>query len=155
MFRTVSLSFSLIVLLMVGISFVALQLLAGRMSTAVIEVGDKKLYVQVAKSIGQQYTGLGNRDSLGSYGGMLFPHYPAERIGIVMRDMQFPIDIIWIRSGTIVDIAPNVPIEPGVPEHALHKYYPRADADLVLEAAAGFTAQYGVEIGDTVRVIEQ
>lgn len=150
-----TISFSLIVVLLIVGAFVALQFVRQQFPTAVIQVGEKKLYVQVADTIGRQHRGLGGREELLPYGGMVFPYFPARRVGIVMRDMEFPIDILWIRSGRVVDIAPNVQPEPGVPEAELQAYFPRTEADLILEAAAGFAETYEIKIGDPVTVIEE
>ena len=121
--------------------------------TAWIELGGKRLEVLVADTIGHQHIGLGKRDDLGVYGGMLFIHSEAKKYGIVMRDMRFPIDIVWLNNGEVIDIAPNVPTEPGVPESQLRVYYPRKSATAVLELPAGWTEKNRVKIGDVVRVI--
>lgn len=148
-------SFTAVVITALVVCFGFLNFWATKMPTAVIQIGEKKLYVQVAKTIGQRHTGLGGREQLLPYGGMVFPYSPPKRAGIVMRDMQFPIDIIWARAGTIVDIAPNVQTEPDATEVELTVYYPRTEADLVIEVVAGFTEQYGIQIGDQISVIEE
>lgn len=125
-----------------------------RPSEATVVLGGQELNVLVAKTRQQQYRGLGRRASLGEADGMLFPFGLPSRIGIVMRDMEFPIDIIWLRDGTIVDIAPSVPTEPGVSETNLRVYYPRVEANAVLEVPAGWVAAHGVKIGDTLERIE-
>jgi uncharacterized membrane protein (UPF0127 family) len=151
---SIRVSFGIILLIAFAISFVVLQLFTNRFPTAVIQIGEKKVYVQIANTIGRQYTGLGGREQLLPYGGMVFPYVPARRVAIVMRDMQFPIDIIWVRSGKVIDIAPNVQPEPNVPEERLTVYNPRLPADMVIELKAGFTEEYGVQIGDSVQVID-
>lgn len=148
-------TFGMIVLVACTISFIVLTLFSHRYRTAVIQIGEKKMYVQVATTIGQQHRGLGGRDDMLPYAGMVFPYHPPRRAAMVMRDMHFPIDIIWIRSGRVVDIAPEVAPEPGVPEDQLRIYYPRAEADMVVEVAAGFTTTYGIRIGDPVQVIDE
>lgn len=124
-------------------------------SSVFIEIKDKKLEVLVAKTYAQQYRGLGKRDNLGIYSGMIFPHATPSKLGIVMRDMRFPIDVVWINNGVIVDIAPNLPLEPGVLEKQLKVYYPRIPANVVLELPAGWTAENGVKIGDEVSVLDK
>lgn len=66
---------------------------------ATLEVGDSTLRVLVAKSMYQQYRGLGKRDTIEPYDGMIFPFLLYGRQAIVMRDMRFPLDIIWMRDG--------------------------------------------------------
>ncbi len=124
-----------------------------RWPTAWIELGGKRLEVLVADTIGHQHVGLGKRDDLGVYGGMLFIHSEAKKYGIVMRDMRFSIDIVWLNNGEVIDIAPNVPTEPGAPEAQLRVYYPRKPATAVLELPAGWMERTGVKIGEKVKVV--
>ena len=84
---------------------------------------------------------------------MIFLFPDDDRHGIVMRDMNFPIDIIWLYHGTIVDVAPNVQTE-NVGEEDLVVYYPRDNANVVLELPAGWAKQNDVKIGDALKVVE-
>ena len=68
-----------------------------------------------------------------------------------MRGMRFPIDIVWLSDGVVVDIAPSVPIEPGVPEADLRVYYPRLKANTVIELPAGWAEGHGLKIGDELK----
>ncbi|GEM_PF-324526 len=137
----------------VAISFVV-WMFQDKMDVVTLEVKDERLQVLVASTFQQQYRGLGGRESLGEYDGMLFPFGYEGRHAIVMRDMRFPIDIVWLRYNEVVDIAPMVPIEPDESEHALFRYTPRTDATTVLELEAGRASELGLRIGDTVRLIE-
>jgi uncharacterized protein len=109
---------------------------------------DIDLHVLVAKDSEHMYRGLGGRENLGEYDGMLFIYPDKNTYGIVMRDMMFPIDIVWLDTGEVVDIAPNVSIEPGVIEEDLKVYYPRKKANLILELPAGWVEEKGLKIGD-------
>lgn len=115
---------------------------------------DEKLNVLVAKTYYQQRKGLGGRESLAPYDGMLFLFsFPAKQ-GFVMRDMEFPIDIVWLKQGIVVDIAKNVQIEPGTSETVLKQYYPRVEATAVLELSAGWADNHQLRIGDALEVVE-
>ena len=122
-------------------------------SSVSLEINGKKIEVLLAKSYAQQYRGLGKRDNLGIYQGMLFVHSSSDKYGIVMRDMRFPIDIVWIQNGEVIDIAPNVPTEPGVSELNLTVYRPRKPANAILELPAGWTTENGVKIGYKITII--
>ncbi|MBP9760893.1 MAG: DUF192 domain-containing protein [Candidatus Magasanikbacteria bacterium] len=137
------------------ISLIGLKIWQYHWPEAHIAVGDTDMHVLIAKTPWHWQRGLGKRDDLQEFDGMLFLFGSERRHGIVMRDMQFPIDIIWLKGDTIVDIAPYVPLEPGVAEQDLRVYYPRTEANLVLETRAGFTAEEGIEIGDTLRVVRE
>lgn len=66
--------------------------------------------------------------------------------GFWMKDMLYDIDIAWVRNdGTIVHIEPNVPANsyPTI-------FRPDAPALYVIETQAGFLAEQGIIVGDTV-----
>lgn len=120
-------------------------------STAEISLKGQNLNVLVAKTIYQHTKGLGGRSTLAPYDGMLFLFQFSRKEGFVMRDMKFPIDIVWFDNGVVVDIAPNLPLD-NAPEEQLHRYYPRAKANVVLELPAGWALAHGLKIGDTLQV---
>ena len=109
------------------------------------------LELLVADTPARQTLGLGKRDSLAPYDGMIFILGVSDRYGFVMRGMRFPIDIVWLSDGVVVDIAPSVPIEPGVPEADLRVYYPRLKANTVIELPAGWAEGHGLKIGDELK----
>jgi uncharacterized membrane protein (UPF0127 family) len=123
--------------------------------TARVELAGQELQVLVAKSYYHQYRGLGKRGSLAPYDGMIFPYLLEDKHGIVMREMRFSIDIVWFKNGVVVDMAPNVPTEPGMPEAELMRYYPRTNTNLVLELPAGWVDDHGLKIGDRLTVVEE
>jgi len=147
--------FQKIFLLVFLLSAAGLWLWSWRWPTAVIELGGETLEVLVAKSPRHQYRGLGRRDTLSPYDGMLFVFTITHRVGIVMRDMRFPLDIIWLNKGEVVDIAPNVPLEPGRDASELTVYRPRLSANTVLELPAGWVEEHGLKIGDRLRVLKE
>ncbi len=121
---------------------------------AEIYLNGSKLKVLVADNEERKYNGLGGRDDLGAYDGMIFIYTEAGRLGVVMRAMRFPLDIIWLKNGEVVDIAPNILIEPGAPEESLRVYYPRVEANVFLELRAGWTVSHNLKIGDKLEVVE-
>lgn len=139
-----------LVLAVFFIAFIGLRLWQYHWPTAMIKLKGEPLSVLVAKTPKHWYKGLGGRKSLEPHDGMLFIFPEKRRAGIVMRDMEFPIDIIWLSGGTVVDVATNVPIEPEVPETDLRVYYPRTGANGVLELPAGSVEARGIIIGDKV-----
>ena len=79
---------------------------------------------------------------------MLFLFDGSSRQAMLMRDTLFPLDIIWLDRGIVVDMAPNVQTEIGRSEKQLTRYYPRAPANMVLEVPAGWLAEHSLKIGD-------
>ncbi|MFA5127528.1 MAG: DUF192 domain-containing protein [Patescibacteria group bacterium] len=111
-------------------------------------INEKEIKVLVANTSERWFKGLSGRDTLGEYGGMWFSFLSKDYYTMVMRDMKFPLDIIWLEDGIIVDMAPNVQPEAGTEEASLTKYRPRLPANEVLEMTAGAIEQYGLKIGD-------
>lgn len=131
-------------------AFFALQIFQLYWPTATLQVKDQVLDVQVAKNHRHIIKGLGGKNNLGAYDGMLFVYGGTKKHAMVMRDMNFPIDIIWLKNGVVVDIAAHVPTQPEAAESELIRYYPRTEANAVLEVSAGWTKQYGLKIGDSI-----
>src|SRR3989338_5896892 len=103
-----------------------------------IRVGGEEIRVLVADTKMHRIQGWSNRKDMGGYGGMLFVFPSADQHTMVMRDMLFPLDIIWFNGRTIVDMAPNLPPERGKSEAELTPYFARLPSTLVLELPAGF-----------------
>lgn len=138
------------------ISSVVLFFWNKKLDTIWIRLGDNAvLHVLVADTPQHRFKGLSDRKTLGDYDGMLFVFESPKRAGIVMRDMHFPLDIIWVGEDLkIVDIAKNVQLETGDKEEDLTVYYPRTEVPLVIEVPAGFVAKNGLQIGDRFSVVE-
>lgn len=119
---------------------------------AEIVLGGARLKVLVANNYKHWQKGLGGRSELKNYDGMLFLFPETTQHIMVMRDMRFPIDIVWINHGAVVDIAPNVAIEPNKTKAEFTPYLARKDSNMVLEAPAGFAQKIGLKIGDILEV---
>lgn len=117
---------------------------------AEIKVNGEVLKVLVATDYKHLVKGLSGRKDLGGYDGMLFVFNSETQHTMVMRDMKFPIDIVWIKKGQIVDIAPNAAVEPGKKEGEYFPYLARDASDRVLEVLAGTAKAKGWKIGDKV-----
>lgn len=136
-------------------AFIVLQVYRWYWPTVDLHTKDQILTVQIANTFDHQRKGLGGRSDMGKYDGMLFPFGVSAKHIIVMRDMEFPIDIVWLSEGEVVDIAPSVPIEPDATERTLTKYRPRAEANAVLELPAGWAKMHDLKIGDTVTQVSE
>lgn len=119
--------------------------------TKVVSLGDKKINVEIADTETKRQLGLGKRRSLPENQGMLFIFEKKQVfVNFWMKDMQFPIDIIWISNGKVIMIDKNVPIEPGVPDNKLTIYTTTQPIDYVLEVNSGFAQKNNINTGDLV-----
>lgn len=110
------------------------------------------LRVLIADTPLLRFKGLGGRKSLGEYDGMLFLFPESARHGIVMRDMLFSIDVVWLAEGQVIDFAQRLPLATNVFEDQMKAMFPRVDADMVLELPAGWTSEHGLKIGDELEI---
>lgn len=95
---------------------------------------------EVASSSADQATGLSFRTSLLPAHGMLFPFaYPGD-YGFWMKDMRFPIDMVWISSNKrVVSVTEDV-----LPSTYPTVFYPPVAISYVLELNAGAARTYGI-----------
>lgn len=140
----------IITLALVFVACVILRLWQFHYDTSYVELKGEELHVLIAKTPKQWHKGLGDRKNLGEYDGMLFLFPFSEKHGFVMRDMEFPLDIIWLSAGTVIDIAPNVPAKPQD-----RPYYPRLESNAVLELPAGWVTAHNLKIGDTLAPVKK
>lgn len=119
---------------------------------AEVRVNGHVLKVLVADNIKHWTKGLGGREDLSEYDGMLFLFPTVQQHVFVMRDMRFSIDIIWIKNGQVVDIAPEVPLDSVNNEADLTPYAARDASGSVLELKSGMAKYIGLKIGDRVEV---
>lgn len=142
--------FTFVILVLFAIGILYLKFREQILPVETIKVANQEIKVELAQNPFTWQKGLGDRSSLEELSGMLFIFPSAGPQGIWMKDMQFPIDIIWIDQGKIVDIAPNIKptlIDP------LPVYLPRLPARMVLEVNAGLSQKSGWKIGDSVGLL--
>lgn len=113
----------------------------------IVIIKDREIKVEIASTFKQQYRGLSGRESLCADCGMLFNFSEPEVQSFVMRDMKFPLDLIFIDQGVVKNIAAGLEPEGGKPEHI---YQSTGPADQVLEVNGGYCAQFGIRPGDQV-----
>lgn len=124
-------------------------------SETIIRVNNTDLQILVADTLAKQHEGWSNKPDMLGKDGMLFIFGYNTPHAMVMRDMQFPIDIVWVSdSGTITDMVIGAKPEPGVAEADLIVYQSRLPSAAVLELKAGLISQLGLSIGDTVVIKE-
>lgn len=112
------------------------------------QIGDKKINLLLAKSEKDRMKGLSGRNNLPEDQGMLFIFEKKGKYGFWMRDMKFPIDIIYIDNNTVVYLVENAPSGAQAPN--LTVYTPDSEANRVLELNAGGAKKYGIKKGTKI-----
>jgi len=140
-------------LLVVGVALVAVAttpsvLIVGYDTTTVEAVDgetDESLATvdaRLADDTLKRYVGLSSTDELADDEGMLFVHDDADEYAYVMRNMAFPIDILFVASdGTVTEIHEAEPESRPLTEY-------RGTGQYVLEVPRGWSDRNGVEPGD-------
>lgn len=121
--------------------------------SADIKIDHLQLRVEIADTEQSRETGLSYREKLEENTGMLFVFNNPTVAFFWMKDMKFPLDMIWIKYDKIVGINSNVPIpKPDTPLNQLPKYSPKEKVNYVLETNAGFVDKNNIRVGDSVEI---
>ncbi len=109
--------------------------------------------VDVADTVAEQTLGLGDTEILPADHGMLFIYPEADIYPFWMKEVEYPLDIIWIMDDTVVDITTNIPPEgAGTAYRDYAKYSPNTPVNMVLEVKAGVTEQENIAIGQHLTI---
>jgi uncharacterized membrane protein (UPF0127 family) len=101
----------------------------------------------VADTWPKQYTGLSDTEALDDGQGMLFVFDDEGDRSFVMRDMAFPLDMVFVAADGTITTIHHAPVES---DDDLTQYTGRAK--FVLEVPMGYTNETGVEVGDRIRI---
>ena len=113
-----------------------------------IIIGSTSAYASIADSLPELIKGLSDTPSLPDTVVKLFAFGSTGKHSIWMKDMNYPIDIIWLdESGKIVHIVENVS-----PDTYPESFAPPTPALYVIETNAGFVASSSLSMGDEVIV---
>jgi uncharacterized membrane protein (UPF0127 family) len=116
--------------------------------TVTLTAGDATIVAEVASTPDDQQKGLSGRLSLAEGRGMLFVYDKEGNPGIWMKDMNFPIDIVWANSdGIIVTVESEVS-----PATYPTSFHPTAPAAYVLELPAGYAKKHNIAKGGQIVV---
>jgi hypothetical protein len=111
------------------------------------------LTAELANTHASRELGLSGRHIMKDTDGMLFAFDVPGQYGFWMKDMEFPLDIIWINENGVV-----VSIERGLtPESYTNNkqvFMNQAEASYVLELNAGQAEKFGLYLGSKVRMTD-
>lgn len=135
-----------IILLCVAILFLIFE-----HKSSAITINHHSFIVDIAKTEQEKEIGLAKYISLPEDHGMYFPFDHADYYTFWMKNMQFPIDIIFLDHNRIVAIFPSV-ASPKKGQKDLPTYQTPSLSDAVLEINAGLSKKYNFRIGDSVQL---
>ncbi len=118
---------------------------------SLIKVGPASLGASILKTAGEHVRGLSNLESLDENRGALFV---LDKPGIYkfwMKDMNFPIDILWVSDDGIV----REWHEYIAPESYPQVFFSNRPVKYVLEVNAGWIDSKNINLGDRVEVKEE
>jgi len=140
-----------------GLIFIGLTLIIGlffwqeqsRLKNPVnfVTINGLNINVQMADTDYLRYQGLSGQKNICELCGMLFT-FPQEQVEtMVMRNMNFPLDIIYIDNNKIIKIDANL-----LPEGAnpIYTYSSELPVNYILEVNSGVTDKYNINVGDEV-----
>lgn len=108
------------------------------------------LEVEVADTQPSRELGLSGRKSMQDDEGLLFVFDEPGRYGFWMKDMQFPLDIVWInQNGVIVSIERDLS-----PDTYPKTYMNQSEALYVLEMNKGLAERFGLYLGSKIKIVE-
>lgn len=111
---------------------------------AMLDIGGRRIKLEVVRSPWLLQRGLSGRDDLARDSGMLFVMPTRDIHAFWMKDMRFALDIIWLDDGQVVETAT-------LPAPTSTSFIPRHDpthpAERVLELKAGQAQELGLKQG--------
>lgn len=115
----------------------------GELPTAELAAGTTTVTAELATTDTERAQGLSGRAGLAQGRGMLFVFQQNGDWGFWMKDMRFPIDIVFINElGIVMSADASVS-----PDSYPQVFYPPNPARFVLELPAGFAAAHGIGPG--------
>lgn len=144
-----------------------------------VKINDNVLNLRLADTDDHQYEGWGNKKDMGKYDGMAFVFLNSGQHTMVMRDMNFPLDIVWLKDLSdnsvacslnsfsirhlitgikhgcvleVVDIAPKAAPQSGSNIADLVPYIARGASTMVFELPSGWADIHNLKVGDKVYI---
>lgn len=141
--EVVSWLFVALTLILVGFS-AAYVLLPQLQPKTTVHLGDGVFTARIASKQEDRIKGLSDTDSLPVDEGLLMVYDDEGRWGIWMKDMHYPIDIVWLDvNKKVVHIVKNAP-----PDSYPQTYVPKENAKYILELNAGTVDNKAIQVGD-------
>lgn len=113
-------------------------------------LGGETLKLEIADTEVLREQGLSGHKPLGANEGMLFIFPNDDQHQFWMKDMLFPIDIVWFDSEyRIIDVR-----ERADPNSYPEIFTPKSNARYVIELPAGFFEKYHLKVGNILEILK-
>ncbi len=145
--------FGVILVIFAGIIFFQFNSNASKSNApkSTVKINNRTFNVEVMDTPEKQQQGLSGRKSIPQDQGMLFVFNEKAYHYFWMKNMKFPIDIIFIEDDKIVSIVKSAqPPKSGEENPPLYKS--GGPVNRVLEINSGLTEKYKIKTGDKVEI---
>ena len=121
----------------------------------IVKIGGACFEAELADTPEARYQGLSGREALAPGAAMWFDLGEPRNAAFVMREMRFPLDIVWVEQTAaglrVAGVERNAPpAPPGTAEAELTHYRSPGPVRYVLEVNAGAAAAHGIGASDAV-----
>lgn len=114
---------------------------------ATVSIGINSLSTEIAKTDAEREQGLSGRECIGSDQAMLFVFNKPGSYPFWMKDMRFPIDIVWVDSShKVTTVKSNVS-----PSTYPQKFVNKKPSTYVLELQAGRAQKLNITEGTDIK----
>ena len=117
-------------------------------------IKDAVVWVGLARTSEEKSRGLSGRESLAEDEGLLFVFDKKDFHSFWMKDMNFPLDIIWIADNKIVGIVHNALVSDNI-NGGIPAFLSPEPVNYVLEVNAGFCEKNYIQVNDEVLIQAQ
>ncbi len=117
-----------------------------------ININGHEYNVEIVNTPAKMSKGLSDREGMAENEAMLFLFKDKDFRSFWMKDMNFPIDLLWIDGNLIVGWEENMPVQHDVSEDRLKKYRSLQPVDTILELPAGAIKKLELEKGQTINL---
>jgi len=118
---------------------------------ATMTIHNNTMHLVIVDTVVARTRGLSNIQELPQNTGMLFVFERSDLYPFWMKDMQFPIDIIWLDAAmTIVDITKNI-----TPETYPETFVSKVPAQNIIECTAGCAYFYQFTLGEQLSIVRE
>ncbi len=135
---------SLIFLIVIALAFFYFDNNNSVADKPILNINNESIALIVADDQQEREKGLGDRDYISDYEAMIFVFEQPDIYEFWMKDMKFPLDIVWLNEKReVVYIKENAK-----PESYPESFVPPQKAQYVIEFNTGLVSKLGIKVGN-------